>query len=95
MTTSAYEANKGHDANLANTFLDDAIKHLGLKNDAALCRVLGVAPPVVSKVRHGTIPLGASYLIRFHELTNWPMADIKRRLGIAPYTPQQFRQQAA
>ena len=35
-----------------NRLLDTLIRHLNLKNDAALSRALEVAPPVISKIRH-------------------------------------------
>ena len=47
--------------------LDALIKKLNLKNDAALSRALAVAPPVISKIRHRRLPVGASILVRMHE----------------------------
>jgi hypothetical protein len=41
-----------------NNLLDTLIKHLHLKNDAALSRALEVAPPVISKIRHRRLPVG-------------------------------------
>jgi antitoxin HigA-1 len=60
--------------------LDALIAHLGLKNDAALSRVLEVAPPVISKFRHGRLPVGPSMLIRMHEATGLNIRDLKRFL---------------
>ena len=40
--------------------LDAIIVKLHLKNDAALSRALEVAPPVISKIRHRTLPIGAT-----------------------------------
>ena len=37
--------------------LDFLIEHLAVKNDAALCRRLDVAPPIVSKLRSGRCKL--------------------------------------
>ena len=42
-----------------NNLLTGMIKILKLKNDAALSRALEVAPPVISKIRHGRLPVGA------------------------------------
>lgn len=64
-----------------NTLLDNVINHIGLKNDAALARALEVSPPVISKLRHNRLPLGASLLIRIHEVTDWSIRDIKDVLG--------------
>ena len=47
-----------------NHLLDALIEKLHLKNDAALSRALEVAPPVISKIRHRRLPVGASLLIR-------------------------------
>jgi len=41
-----------------NRLLDTLIERLRLKNDAALSRALEVAPPVISKIRHGRLPVG-------------------------------------
>lgn len=51
----------------ANALLDAVILKNQLKNDAALSRLLGVAPPVVSKVRHQRLPIGLSLLVRIHD----------------------------
>lgn len=64
-----------------NVILDKLIYKLQLKNDAALARTMEVAPPVISKLRHARLPFGASYIIRAHELTDWPIAQIKEWLG--------------
>src|SRR3546814_15048298 len=53
-----------------NHLLDSLIEKLHLKNDAALSRVLEVAPPVISKIRHRRLPVGASLLIRMHEVSD-------------------------
>ncbi len=52
-----------------NHLLDTLRERMKLKNDAALSRALEVAPPVISKIRHRTLPVGASLLIRMHEVT--------------------------
>lgn len=48
-----------------------------LASDAALARFLGVQNPVVSNWRHRRLPFGASYIIKLHELTGWPIKKIK------------------
>jgi hypothetical protein len=75
---SAVQTNAG----AANDLLDRALTELGLKNDAALCRVLKVQPPVISKTRHGRLPFGNDLLIRFHEVTGWGIGAMKRELGV-------------
>lgn len=67
----------------ANAMLDSLIATMQLKNDAALARRLEVAPPVVSKLRHGTLPVGASILISAHEESGISIADLKALAGIS------------
>lgn len=49
--------------NLFNTVIEE----MKLKNDAALSRLLGVGQPVISKIRHGTNPVGAALILAVHE----------------------------
>jgi hypothetical protein len=64
-----------------NTLLDQLILHLRLKNDAALARILEVAPPVISKIRHHRLPVGASLLIRMHEVSEMSIRDLRALMG--------------
>lgn len=64
-----------------NKLLDTLIEKLKLKNDASLSRLLEVAPPVISKIRHGRLPVGASILIRMHEVTGMSVAELRELLG--------------
>ncbi|QJD98629.1 hypothetical protein HH212_00050 [Massilia forsythiae] len=61
--------------------LDALLGRLELKNDAALSRRLDVAPPVLSKIRHHRMPVGASLLIRMHEVTGLPTNDLRALMG--------------
>ena len=60
-----------------NRVLDAIINKLKLKNDAALSRVLEVAPPVISKIRHNTLPIGATILLRMHEETEFSISELR------------------
>lgn len=64
-----------------NRLLDTLIEDLLLKNDAALSRALDVAPPVISKIRHHKLPVGASMLIRMHEISQMSIADLRGLMG--------------
>jgi hypothetical protein len=64
-----------------NRLLDAIITKLELKNDAALSRVLEVAPPVISKIRHHTLPVGASILIRMHETTDFSIRELRELMA--------------
>ena len=61
--------------------LASVIGKLHLKNDAALSRALGVAPPVISKIRHRRTPVSALLLIRMGEATNLSIADLRLLMG--------------
>lgn len=65
----------------ANNLLDLLTKELGLKNDAALARKLEVMPPLISKIRNGRLPIGASLLIRMHEVTGMSIRDLRWLMG--------------
>lgn len=64
-----------------NNLLDTLIKRLQLKNDAALSRALEVAPPVISKIRHNRLPVGASLLIRMHEVSEISIRELRQLMG--------------
>ena len=64
-----------------NMLLAALIKRMRLKNDAALSRALEVAPPVISKIRHRRLPIGASLLIRMHEVCELSISDLRILMG--------------
>lgn len=82
MNHSATESDAVVDAVVANQMLDKMIATLGMKNDAALARALEVAPPVLSKLRHGRLSFGCALVVRTHELTGWTIREIKGDLGL-------------
>lgn len=61
--------------------LDALIERLKLKNDAALSRTLEVAPPVISKIRHRRLAVGASLLIRMHEASGMSIRGLRDLMG--------------
>lgn len=61
--------------------LDALIEHLSLKNDAALARALETAPPIISKIRNGKLPVGGSMLIRMHEVSKLSIAELRALMG--------------
>jgi len=64
-----------------NHLLGALLQKMNLKNDAALSRALEVAPPVISKIRHRRLPVGASLLIRMHEVCGLSIGDLRELLG--------------
>jgi len=75
--------------------LDTLIEKLSLKNDAALSRAPEVAPPVLSKIRHRRLPVGASILIRMHEVSDLSIHELRElmgdRRGKFRISPEQFK----
>lgn len=59
-----------------NKLMDVLLSKGNLKNDAALARKLEVASPVISKIRHGKLPVGATMRIKIHETFDMSFADI-------------------
>ena len=64
-----------------NNLLDILLGKMQLKNDAALARMLEVAPPVISKIRHHRLQVGASLLIRMHDVTGMSIRDLRDLMG--------------
>jgi hypothetical protein len=79
--------------------LDALAERLSAKNDAALSRALEVAPPVLSKIRHGRLPVGATILLRMHEASGIPIRELRDlmgdRRGRMRMSPQEFRPKTA
>jgi len=63
--------------NAQNNQINKVIKAAGVKNDAGLARLLEVAPPVISKIRHNRLPVGATLAIAITEETDLSITDIK------------------
>ena len=62
--------------------LVDEVRRLsGAKTDAALARSLGVGREVISKIRHGARPVGASLLIAMHELSGLSIKELRGLMG--------------
>lgn len=61
--------------------LDIVIDKLQLKNDAALARTLEVPAPMISKIRHRRLPIGAALLIAMHEETGWSIRELRDLMG--------------
>ena len=64
-----------------NHLLNMLRERLQLKNDAALCRLLGVQPPLISKIRRRRLPVGAAMLLRMHEETGLSVKELRALMG--------------
>ena len=62
--------------------LDTLRERMQLKNDAALSRLLEVAPPVISKLRQRALPVGASLLIRMPEVTQINISELRSLMAV-------------
>ncbi|PIG31099.1 hypothetical protein CLU93_5452 [Janthinobacterium sp. 35] len=76
--TTAITPYRSLDNAAGNNELLDTLLAKGPKSDAALARALEVAPPVISRIRHGRLPIGASLLIRMHEVFDVSIRELKR-----------------
>lgn len=53
------------------------------KNDAHISRDLMVAPPVISKIRNGHLPVGDSFILAIHERYGVDVKIIREQAGVA------------
>lgn len=67
--------------NNANTLIDALVERMNLKNDAALCKVLKISPPVVSKMRHSTLPVGSTFILKAHKASGIPVSELEALCG--------------
>jgi len=82
MTNSIHLDAKSKELNYdPNHLLNTIIKNLHLKNDAALSRALEVAPPVISKIRHRHLAVGATLLIRMNEISGIEIKELRELMG--------------
>jgi hypothetical protein len=64
-----------------NHLLNILIEKLHLKNDAALSRALETTPPQISKIRHHRLPVGATLLLRMHDVSGLSIRDLRELMG--------------
>jgi transcriptional regulator with XRE-family HTH domain len=72
----------------ANGLLDALLQRYGLKNDAALCRVLDVQPCLMSKIRHGKQRISADMMLRIHEVFDMPIAEMRTLMRAEQFYPR-------
>lgn len=71
--------------------LDYLIDRWGFKNDAELGRHLDVAPPVLSKMRHGILPIGDGFRIKVMERCLMTIDQVRVAAGETPYKSRWIR----
>jgi hypothetical protein len=64
-----------------NGLLDAVMEKHDLNNDAALARFFGVAAPVISKIRNFRLPVGASMILKCHEIGCMTLPEIRWFVG--------------
>jgi hypothetical protein len=64
-----------------DNLLDTLLEKLNLKSDLALSRLLEVVPPVISKIRHRRLAVGAVLLIRMHEISDLSIKELRLLMG--------------
>ncbi len=70
----------------ASNLLDYLLTKLdGKQNDAHLSYRLHVQAPVISKLRHGSLEVGATLILRAHEEFGLPVAQIRELAGMPAY----------
>jgi hypothetical protein len=72
--------------NTENTYnparlLDVLTERMRVKNDAGLSRLLDISKPQLSKIRNSKLPVGASILIRMHEVTRFSILELREMMG--------------
>lgn len=65
---------------IPHKLLDTVKEKYNVKSDAALSRALGVAPPVLSKIRSDDLPVGPNMILRIHEAFDMPVKEIRAAL---------------
>jgi hypothetical protein len=65
-----------------NNLLDTLKRKMKLRTDAELCDALDVHAPVISKIRHGKLAIGATILLKMHEKSEISIQELKE-LSIA------------
>lgn len=64
-----------------NKFFNAFVKHLALRNNAALAKKLGVSSMIIGKIRQLTQPVSGTILILIHEKTGLSFSELRRFMG--------------
>jgi plasmid maintenance system antidote protein VapI len=80
-STSPFGTKTTQPAYNPNNLLKTLLVRLNLKSNAALCRILEIAPPLISKIRHGKLAVSAPLLIRMHEVSGLSIRELRDMMG--------------
>lgn len=64
-----------------NKLFNALIKHLAVRNDAALAKKLGISSLIISKIRQLIQPVSGTLLILIHEKTGFSLSELRRLMG--------------
>ena len=64
-----------------NYLIDRLVSLLGAKNDADLCRIMSVPPPVISKIRKERVGVTPAFLLVAHEVTGVDTQQLRAWMG--------------
>lgn len=70
--------------------IDFLIRFALLKNDAELSKKLGIAPPVISKIRNNKLPVRSTLILRIHDVFKIDIAAIKDAAGLPKYVRREL-----
>lgn len=65
---------------------DKIIADKQLKNDAELCRIIDIPPPVLSRIRAGKQNVSSSMILSVHEVLGYSVKEIRALLAEKPIT---------
>jgi hypothetical protein len=68
---------------MQSSLLDDVQRVSNLLNDRRLADGLELDASTLSRMRSGHLRIGATLIISIHELTGWPVRNIKSRLNLS------------
>lgn len=71
----------------ANNLLNHLQKHLNVKNDAQLGKLIDISPPQMSKMRSAVLVVGPSTILKIHEATDISIKELKELAGLPPARP--------
>lgn len=73
----------GQNVDGINDLFDEVLVTKSLRNDAQLSYLMRVAPPVISKMRHGHLMLGDSMVLKLHEICGLEVKHVREKLEVA------------
>ena len=65
-----------------NPLLDYLMVRFNFRRDVELARALQVNQPLLSKIRHGTISITPSFILKVHETFDIPVKEIKKLANV-------------